>query len=307
LGEAAARNAALDLAIGDYFAFLDSDDMYLPNALADHVCFLSSHEEFDVSFSDGYVCDANGRQLTRLSEHRPNIFEGNILDPLVLNSAVITVPSSVVTRREIIAREALRFDASLGYGTDWDFWINLAHYATFGYLAMPTCIYRLHDANMTRTKGERRRNEDLVHGRKKVLRQPWFGDLSTATRRAFFEQLAVTLLSGQPDKQREIVASGPFLHLPALDKVALLRHMAGDSVVRHDNREFAGECVERALALAPQDPAARLMNRLVRSDPRVCRAALRSWATAVRAARSVRNLGKRQPKPVPSALAPVGE
>ena len=53
-GEAAARNSGLDLARGEYISFLDADDLYLPNALADRVAFLETHPEYGVVVCDGY-------------------------------------------------------------------------------------------------------------------------------------------------------------------------------------------------------------------------------------------------------------
>lgn len=47
-GIGAALNTALDLAVGDFVAFLDADDEYLPNHLSSHLTAMSEHPEVDI-------------------------------------------------------------------------------------------------------------------------------------------------------------------------------------------------------------------------------------------------------------------
>ncbi len=173
-GEAHTRNVGLKHASGEFIAFLDADDLYLPTALADMAAFLAAHREYDAAFSDGYLCDENDQILSRLTEHRSGVYTGNILEPLVLTADVITVPVCTLTRRMVIQQHQIEFDEKLVIGPDWDFWIRLARYAHFGYLDKPTCMYRVHLTNITRTAGIQKRRADLLYGRLKVLNASWF-------------------------------------------------------------------------------------------------------------------------------------
>jgi len=47
-GIGAALNTALDMATGDFVAFLDADDEYNPNHLSAHVAVMSEHPEVDI-------------------------------------------------------------------------------------------------------------------------------------------------------------------------------------------------------------------------------------------------------------------
>ena len=47
-GTSAAHNTALELATGDFVAFLDADDEYLPNHLSAHLAALAAHPEVDI-------------------------------------------------------------------------------------------------------------------------------------------------------------------------------------------------------------------------------------------------------------------
>ncbi len=115
-GEAAARNRALQAATSTYVAFLDADDLYLPNALEDMSGYLERRTDIGVVFSDGYIGDTNAVPLMSLSECRPGIYEGNILEPLVLSPGVITAPVCTMVRASALSTTGALFDRNLMIG-----------------------------------------------------------------------------------------------------------------------------------------------------------------------------------------------
>ena len=68
------------------------------------------------------------------------------------------VPSSTAFRRSLLASHGVRYDERLSYGVDWDVWVNLARSVRFGYLDAKTCLYRVHQSNMSSTATRSRRN-----------------------------------------------------------------------------------------------------------------------------------------------------
>jgi len=308
-GESAARNRGLSMARGEFVSFLDADDMYLPNALADMTRFLYDHQHYDVVFSNGYVCDEDGTTLTELSDHRPGIHQGHILEPLILHSSVITVPVCTLTRRAAIQRAQVVFDSRLMIGPDWDFWIRLARTATFGYLDAMTCKYRVHLSNVTRRSGRQRRQADLITGRLKLLRSGWFDELSVDTRRLFLQDLLIGLLSGEADRQRSILTSGECAALPSARQADLWRRVAIDHLVRGGNGVFATVCLGRAIDLSPTDRKSLVLRRLVTvpGGRAMARALLRTWSRLHSAAVRLRRSSALRPKAVPAALHPVGD
>ena len=306
-GEAQTRNVGLRHATGEFIAFLDADDLYLPNALADMSAYLIAHPEFDALFSDGYLCDENERILSRLTEHRSGIYTGNILEQIVLASDVITVPVCTLTRRAIIQQHQVEFDEQLVIGPDWDFWIRLACYARFGYLDKPTCLYRVHLTNITRTSGAQKRKKDLLYGRLKVLNADWFPELSLPTRQKFFYSVLIDLLAGQTAQQQEIFSHSQFEVLPISDRASLLRQVGTTDLLNGITPDFAVQCLQQASTLNPADRKSQSLLTIQRTIglPTTV-AVLRAWQQLHRGMKQIRSVGQRRARPVPSSLGPVG-
>jgi glycosyltransferase involved in cell wall biosynthesis len=260
-GEANARNTGLDSMKGEYMAFLDADDIYFPNALADLSSFLDSNQRYGVVFSDGIIFDQNDNELMRLTEVRPGIHTGNILDPLVLSPSVITVPVCTMSRVADIRRNELHFDENNNLiGTDWDFWIRLSVNVEFGYLDRITCKYRIHTSNITRTVGSEKRRRDHTYRRLKIMNAEWFGRLSQQTRGLFFLELLTVTLSGDFEKQSSILESRQFAQLPASKRADLWRLVGVDCLKNSQDLDRAKLCLKKAFELNPGDRKTRFLH-----------------------------------------------
>lgn len=259
-GEANARNTGLDNMRGEYMAFLDADDIYLPNALADLSSFLDSNQRYGVVFSDGIIFDQNEYELMRLTEVRPGIYTGNILDPLVMSPSVITVPVCTMSRVACIRKNSLYFDEKNNLiGTDWDFWIRLAVHAEFGYLDRLTCKYRIHTSNITRTVGSEKRKRDNIYRRMKIMNSEWFGRLSQLTKRLFFLDLLTNAVSGDFESQISILQSEQFSQLPTHIRADLWRLVGIDCLKNSHNLERAKLCIKKSFELNPKDRKTRFI------------------------------------------------
>lgn len=136
-GPAAARNRGIELAAGDLIAFLDADDIWLPNKLERQLpLFLDENVGLvygpRIEFSDG-------REKT-VNLPRPT---GNIF-PLLIKSNFIT-NSSVIIRRSVLA-ETGNFDEDRHWQAieDYELWLRIAARFKISCVAEPVVKYRLH-------------------------------------------------------------------------------------------------------------------------------------------------------------------
>jgi len=124
-GASAARNAGIKSAQGEYIAFLDADDIWLPDYLAEQLQFI--HEtNSDLVCADAVVFDESGvdsktymEALTDDCSDRGRVgFNGLIRGEQNL------ITSGVVAKREPVVRAGL-FDESLRNAQDFDLWVRM--------------------------------------------------------------------------------------------------------------------------------------------------------------------------------------
>lgn len=156
-GSAVARNAGLAAAQGEYIAFLDSDDIWLPGKLRLQVDHLRRHPDIGMVYTRWAVWkpEANGAfppaaQLPSEDSGRnedapaPGLVperSGWLYNRLLFSSLLHTI--TVMARRELIDRIG-SFDPELKRGQDYDFWIRASRLTEIHQLDRVLARYRVH-------------------------------------------------------------------------------------------------------------------------------------------------------------------
>jgi glycosyltransferase involved in cell wall biosynthesis len=121
---AAARNAALSAATGEYVAFLDSDDLWLPQKLEVQLGALRLSPACQWSYTGFKRIGADGSELHVERTRRWVSRSGAIFRYLVTLELGVTMPTVMATRRLLDAAGRFREDQLLH--EDYDMWMRLA-------------------------------------------------------------------------------------------------------------------------------------------------------------------------------------
>ena len=119
-GVSAARNAGIATATGHYIAFLDSDDLWLPQKLTRQVQFFNLHPEALICQTEE-IWIRNGRRVNPKLRHKK--LSGMIFEPSLY--LCLVSPSAIMIRQPLFDKAGL-FDESLPACEDYDLWLRVS-------------------------------------------------------------------------------------------------------------------------------------------------------------------------------------
>ncbi|MDH4185908.1 MAG: glycosyltransferase, partial [Nitrospira sp.] len=138
---AVARNAGLRVAKGEYIAFLDSDDQWLPEKLVQQVAVLETNPAVGLACTNAFVIYKDDEIPIRpyLQDGQGQI--GQVLNALLDNNFIIA--STAVVRRSVLDQVGQFCEEnSLLIGEDYDLWLRVAGVSEVHYIPKALAIYR---------------------------------------------------------------------------------------------------------------------------------------------------------------------
>ena len=130
-GVSHARNRGIDAAQGEWLAFLDSDDEWLPMKIKTQLDAIRNNPSFRLCHSNE-IWIRNGRRVNPMDKHRKH--GGWIFEHCLPRCAIS--PSSVLLHRSTI-EEFGTFDESLPVCEDYDLWLRMTAALPALYIAEP--------------------------------------------------------------------------------------------------------------------------------------------------------------------------
>jgi glycosyltransferase involved in cell wall biosynthesis len=142
-GDAAARNKLIELAVGKYITFLDSDDLLMPDAIERLAGVIQGENEPIIVYGPYFRIDQYGKAI---GKDKRKLYSGFVAKYLFQDIFVHT--SGSIFPKSIL-EEAGRFDTSLPVCSDYDLWLRLSLKYRFAALHKPTFKRRRHPGNLS--------------------------------------------------------------------------------------------------------------------------------------------------------------
>jgi glycosyltransferase involved in cell wall biosynthesis len=140
-----ARNEALRVATGEYVAFLDCDDLWLPDKLEKQVQLMRQRAEVGLVCSDAYIIDAADNITNRHFFYSP-VFRGWVFDQLLFTN-FIALPTVMMRRRVI---DEVGDFKPYKIVEEYDLFLRCAAKYQVDYVNEPLAKYRVHAGNASR-------------------------------------------------------------------------------------------------------------------------------------------------------------
>lgn len=157
-GQSAAIAKGFGIATGDYISWLNSDDVYSPQALLRVGQYLASRPDVEFVYGNMTMIDADDNVIA--FRRSPDFVLG------VMKYAFLTVPQHSAFWTKSLYDRVGGVDANLRFCMDYDLFVRMATAHAPKHIDVPIGNFRIHGESKTSTlESVRQAEDDIVHNR----------------------------------------------------------------------------------------------------------------------------------------------
>lgn len=153
-GQTHAINKGFAKATGQYLAWLNSDDTYQPEAVAEAIAFLQAHPDVGLVYGDANYIDAEGRPYGRFPAAQTSYQQ--------LRRGYVHIPQQSSFWRAELWRQVGPLDPKMYFAMDYDLWLRLAKVSKIQYTPKVWANFRIHEDAKT-IKADDRCWQDMIN------------------------------------------------------------------------------------------------------------------------------------------------
>lgn len=143
LGTGAARNKGIEAAAGTFIAFLDADDLWLPEKLQIQVGYMLQ-EDLEITFSSYYLIGEDGKMLDQIIQALPNLTYEKLLKSNYIGNLTAVYNAS---------KTGKVYSPLLRKRQDWAMWLTLVKKTGVARgILQPLAVYRKRKNSLSRNK-----------------------------------------------------------------------------------------------------------------------------------------------------------
>lgn len=159
MGACAARNTGINLASGEYIAFLDDDDEWLPNKLQEQLKVMRE-EKADLVYCSYYEVNKKGKERRKIEEFaRQGVHNDEIKRLLCYNYIGST---SFPLLRLSAVKEVGGFNVQLESSQDYELWLKIAQRYRIAYCDLPLAKYHFSKEAISRSIDKKRQGYEYL-------------------------------------------------------------------------------------------------------------------------------------------------
>jgi len=140
------RNFGIEKSGGEYIAFLDDDDLWLPQKLEKQLLLMDSHRELGLVYSDRHSIDSNGNLVGETCFRSVKPFRGHVFNELIVVNFIPQL--TVLVRRQVLDMVGA-FNLKYKIAQDYDLWLRIAVRYPIDFTEEPLAEYRIHGGSIS--------------------------------------------------------------------------------------------------------------------------------------------------------------